>query len=67
MNILKNIVWFSIGATAIAVEMAVDTGKMVHQEIKDGNPQELVRDTISGIKEQFESEPEITVVTRPEN
>ena len=54
MNILKNVVWFSIGATAIAVEKAIDTGKMVHQEIKDGNPQELVRDTISGIKEQFE-------------
>jgi len=67
MDILKNVVWFSIGATAIAVEKAVDTGKMVHQEIKDGNPQELVRDTISSIKEQFESEPEIIVVTRPEN
>ena len=50
MDILKNVVWFSIGATAIVVEKAIDTGKVVHQEVKDGNPQKLVKDTISNIK-----------------
>ena len=65
METIKNVLWFSIGATAIVVEKAIDTGKVVHQEVKDGNPQKLVKDTISNIKEQFNSEPEITVVTKP--
>ena len=67
METIKNVLWFSIGATAIVVEKAIDTGKVVHQEVKDGNPQRLVKDTISNIKEQFNSEPEITVVTKPSN
>ena len=64
MKTIKNVLWFSVGVTAIVAEKAYDTCKYVHEEVKAGTPQKLVRDTISNVKEQFNSEPTIEWVTK---
>ena len=63
---LATVGWFAVGVTAIAGEKAYLAGKTVVEEVKDGNPQDLARHICDDFKSRFESSPEFTRVTNPD-
>lgn len=46
--------WFTLGATAIAVEKCYNTGKHIKSELDNNMPQDLVRYTITNIKARMQ-------------
>ena len=46
--------WFTLGATAIAVEKCYNTGKHIKSELDNNMPQDLVRYTITNIKTRMQ-------------
>ena len=52
-NLIKTTGWITVGITAIAVEQTVKAGKHIHNEVKSGRPQNLVRKHCKSIKDKM--------------
>ena len=63
-DIATTTAWITVGVTAITVEHVYKAGKHVHNEVKAGMPQDLVKYHINHIKDGFKSNPVITRVTK---
>ena len=52
-KLIKTTGWITVGITAIAVEQTVKAGKHIHNEVKSGRPQDLVREHCKSIKDKM--------------
>jgi|TARA_R110001583_G_scaffold110014_3_gene258823 hypothetical protein len=52
-KLIKTTGWITVGITAIAVEQTVKAGKHIHNEVKSGRPQDLVRKHCKSIKDKM--------------
>jgi hypothetical protein len=52
-KLIKTTGWITVGITAIAIEQTVKAGKHIHNEVKSGKPQDLVREHCKSIKDKM--------------
>tara|TARA_R100000315_G_scaffold62106_1_gene42301 strand:- start:99 stop:383 length:285 start_codon:yes stop_codon:yes gene_type:complete len=64
-DIATTTAWLTVGVTAITVEHIYKAGKNVHNEVKAGMPQELVKYHIDNIKSKVKSNPTVSRVRNP--
>jgi len=64
-DIATTTAWLTVGVTAITVEHVYKVGKHVHNEVKSGMPQELVKYHIDNIKSKVKSNPTVSKVRNP--